>query len=123
MRIRFEGILLGLVAACVCTIGFSSTLLDAGQALSFRGPGESGVIFAATDQAGDPAWFDVVGGSESVTQQPLLLAKQDKVAVCHVLPNGRGIKQNIPIETFKKLKAKHPHEWLLGKCKDGSSPV
>lgn len=45
-----------------------------------------------------------------------------KVYVCHVLPNGKYMTQYLPKETAEKLAAKHPDEWILGKCEDVISP-
>lgn len=101
MRIRQTRVFLWLVTTLFCTIAFAST---------------------GTDQAGDPTGFEVAAGSESVTQEPLLLAKGDKVTVCHFLPNGKYITQELPEETAQKLIEKHPHEWILGDCDDVVSP-
>ena len=101
MRIRQTRVFLGLVTTLFCTIAFSST---------------------GTDQAGDPTGFEVAAGSESVNQEPLLLAAADKVYVCHFLVNGKYITQEIPVETAMKLIEEHPHEWLLGDCDDVVSP-
>ena len=46
----------------------------------------------------------------------------DKVDVCHVLPNGKFITQRLPEKTSLKLIDEHPHEWILGKCDDVISP-
>ena len=64
------------VITLFCTIGFASDLPGGGQNLSFGSAGETRVFTTETAQAGDPSWFDVVGGSESVAQEPLLLADQ-----------------------------------------------
>ena len=101
MHIRKTRVFLGLVTTLFCTVAFSS---------------------AGPDQAGEPAWFEAVGNSESVTQEPLLLAEADKVFVCHFLPNGKYITQELPEETAQKLIDEHPHEWLLGDCEDVVSP-
>ena len=89
------------LAACFCTVAFSSPW---------------------TDQTGDPAWFDVVGGRESLIQQPLLLAKVEKVDICHFLSNGKFITQNLPVDTARKLIDEDPDMWVLGKCDDVISP-
>ena len=46
----------------------------------------------------------------------------DKVYVCHMLPNGKFNTQQIPEETFNKLSVEHPHEWILGECEGDISP-
>ena len=74
MRIRLTRVISALVSALFCTLAFSSALPDAGQALSYRGSDEPGVFLAATDRAGHHSSFEVAGSSESVTQEPLLLA-------------------------------------------------
>ena len=117
MRIRFERILLGLVTACVCATGFSSTQPDAGQALSPGIAGDKGVFFVVTTD-----WFEGVGGSASVTQEPLLLAEQTKVYVCSIKANGKFKTQHLPEETALWLVAKRPNNWKLGKCDDVVSP-
>lgn len=102
MRIRQTQVLLALVTTVFCAMAFSST---------------------ATDQTGDPVRFNVIGSTdESVMQQPLLLAKAEKVYVCHITPNGKYHTQQLPVETAQKLIDEHPHEWVLGKCDDMPSP-
>jgi len=141
MRTRLTRVLLVLVTTAFCTIAFASSLTDAGQDSAVQGAG-------APAQAGTPAWFDVVGSTGLLTPEPLLLAKegkdddrddsdgrddrgdrddrngygQDKVYVCHVLPNGKFITQKLPKKTALKLIEEHPHEWILGKCDDVISP-
>ena len=46
----------------------------------------------------------------------------DKVDVCHFLPNGKFITQRLPEKTALKQIEGHPHEWILGKCDDVISP-
>ena len=95
MRIRQTQVLLALVTTVFCTMAFSS---------------------AGTNQAGNPAWIDVTGGSESVSQQPLLLAKVEKVFVCHHLGNGESQTQELPVATAIKLTTEKPDKWTMGEC-------
>jgi len=95
MRIRQTQVLLALVTTVFCTMAFSS---------------------AGTNQAGNPAWIDVTGGSESVSQQPLLLAKVEKVFVCHYLGNGESQTQELPVATANKLTTEKPDKWSMGPC-------
>ena len=102
MRIRQTRVFLGLVSTLFCTIAFSS---------------------AGTDQAGDPAWFEVAGGSESVTQEPLLIAKAGvKIYVCRIKDDGKImtmlLKENVALKKIEE----DPGDWLLGKCEDVVSP-
>ena len=101
MRIRQTRVFLGLVTTLFCTIAFSST---------------------GTDQAGDPTGFEVAGGSESVMQKQLLLAKNEpKVEVC------KTNKSNGNMETLKMTQANYEkktadtdnsHLYMLGPCED-----
>jgi hypothetical protein len=107
MRIQLTRLFLVPVTTLFCTMAFATTLPDTGQALTSDNPGGTSVFST---------------GSEPVMQAPLLLAKKEKVDVCHFLPNGKYITQNIPLDTYEKLHAEHPHEWLLGTCEEVISP-
>ena len=122
MRIRLTQVILTPVITLFCMIAFSSTLPDAGQDPSLRSLGESGVLFTATDRAGNQHRLDVVGDRESVMQEPVLLAAVTRVFVCHFLPNSRFITQELPKATAQKLIATHPHEWVMGTCDEVISP-
>ena len=122
MRIRLTQFLIVPVTALFCMIAYSSTLPDAGQDHPFRTTDVTGNFFAATDQAGDPAWVDVAGGSEPVTQEPLLLAgneNNEKVYVCKTnKENGHMETLYIPLHTYEKQHADNPNDYSLslGKC-------
>lgn len=122
MRIRLIQVILTPVITLFCMITFSSTLPGAGQDPSLRSPGETGVFFTVTNRAGNPRRLDVVGDRESVMQEPVLLAKVEKVFVCHFLPNSKFITQELPLATAQKLIAEHPHEWVMGTCEEVISP-
>ena len=122
MRIRLTQFLIVPVTALFCMIAYSSTLPDAGQDHPFRTTDVTGNFFAATDQAGDPAWVGVAGGSEPVTQEPLLLAGNEKVYVCKTnKQNGHMETLYIPLDTDKKQVADNPNEYVLGKCEEKMS--
>ena len=124
MRIRLMQVLLVPVTALFCMVAFSSTLPDATQDQSFRTTGVTGNFFATTDQSGDPAWVDVAGDGEPVTQEPLLLAGKEKVYVCKTnKQNGHMETLYIPLDTYKKQAADNPNDYslLLGKCEKKKS--
>jgi len=101
MHIRQTRFFLGLVATLFCTIAFSSTGTAPAIALSLH---------------------DVVGGSESVTQQPLLLAKNDKVEVCKTdKATGSMTTLTIPRATYEKQSERNPHLYQLGPCETVNS--
>jgi hypothetical protein len=104
MHIRQTRVLLGLVSTLFCTVAFSST---------------------GSDQTVDPAWFNVIGDSESVTPQPLLLAKNEpKVAVCVVLPSGNLKTKELTATQIANIKADHPQDLANedGPCENENSP-
>ena len=106
MRIRQTQVFLALVTTVFCTVAFSST---------------------GADQAGDPAWFNVIGGSESVTQQPLLLAENEsnevEVEVCKVTKEtGRMDTKTMTMEEFNVKVEQSPHEYILGPCNGTGEP-
>ena len=101
MRIRQTRVFLGLVSTLFCTIAFSST---------------------GTDQVGGPTWFEVAGGSESVIQEPVLLAAAAvKIYVCRVKDDGFMTMLMKEDMALKKIE-EDPGDWLLGKCEDVVSP-
>ena len=122
MRIRLTQFLIVPVTALFCMIAYSSTLPDAGQDHPFRTTDVTGNFLAATDQAGDPAWVYVAGDSEPATQEPLLLAGNEKVYVCKTnKQNGHMETLYIPLDTAKKQVADNPNEYVLGKCEEKMS--
>ena len=95
MRIRQTRVLLALVTTVFSTMAFSST---------------------GTDQAGDPAWFDVIGGSESVTQQPLLIAGAEKFTVCVLLPSGIYVTKELTQDQIDKRNNDQAKSVTYGAC-------
>jgi len=100
MRIRQTQVLLALVTTVFCTMAFSST---------------------ATDQAGDPARFNIMGGSESVVQQPLLLAAAEKFTVCVLLPSGVWATKELTEEQIDKRNEEQPKSVTDGACETSPS--
>jgi hypothetical protein len=54
----------------------------------------------------------------SVAQGPLLLAKVDKVPVCHLLPHGKLQDKELPADTANKLTSEKPDKWFYGTCEE-----
>jgi len=100
MRIRQTHVLLALVTTVFCTMAFSST---------------------ATDQAGDPTRFSIVGGSESLTQQPLLLANAEKFTVCVLLPSGVYVTKELTEKQIDKRNEEQPKSVTEGACETSPS--
>jgi len=103
MNIRQTRFLLGLVATLFCTIAFSSTV---------------------TDHAIASSSHKAVGGSMSVTQQSLMLDKNenDKVEVCKTnKSNGHMETLSIPRKTYEEQSEKNPHLYELGPCETVNS--
>ena len=100
MRIRQTRVLLALVTTVFCTMAFSSV---------------------GTDQRGVPAWVDLASGGEPVMQQPLLLAKVDKIPVCILLPNGKFVTKELTQDQIDKIEVEHPQDIEDGACEDNES--
>jgi hypothetical protein len=101
MRIRQTQVLLALVTTVFCTMAFSST---------------------ATDQAGDPARFNVIGSTdESEMQLPLLLAKAEKFTVCVLLPSGVYVTKELTETQIDKRNNDQPKSVTYGACETSPS--
>ena len=122
MHIQFKQFFLVPVTTFFCTIAFSSPLIDAGQGVSL--------------EAGNTPWSYV--GSESVTQQPLLLARgptksrEEKFYYCQIRQKHQGgfkIKtKKAPTEAKRderivRCNNRAPkYQCFINKCEDVPSP-
>jgi hypothetical protein len=122
MGIRLTQVFIASLVSVFCMVAFATGLPDAQQALAMRSASDSAATLTTAEPFNAPNMPNVVGNNNPVGQVPVLLAKATKVFVCHFLPNGKFITQEIPQATADKLIADHPHEWVLGKCEDVISP-
>ncbi|MGB7933358.1 MAG: hypothetical protein WCH04_14220, partial [Gammaproteobacteria bacterium] len=119
MQIRLTQFLLVPVTTLFCMVAFSWSVPSASQELSFGRPGETGALFISTDQAGNPNPFDVVGGSESLMQQPLLLANwycRNCVPVCHIDRRGHFLTILMPLPSALWWTRHDSYHWIMKEC-------
>jgi len=100
MRIRLTQFLIVPVTTMFCMLAFSSTLPGAGKDQPFSSTGGTGMLLAATDQAGDPA-------------------TDEKVHVCKTIDaNGKMVDLYIPYDTYLKQHEENPNQYELRSCEE-----
>jgi hypothetical protein len=122
MGIRLTQVFIASLITVFCIVAFAAGLPDARQAVSIGRGGELAHPFTRAEWDVTRNVPDIIGNADRAEQEPLLLAAATKVFVCHFLPNGKFITEEILLTNAQRLIAAYPHEWMLGKCEDVISP-